>query len=423
MAEVLVLAEVWLWDKFVGAVAEEANGTVTFEYSPDFVRLGLEISPVRLPLSRSGPVTFPELHRVEAFAGLPGVLADALPDRFGNAIIQKYFTDKGRPEAAMRPVQKLLYIGKRAMGALEFRPAIRLPATQAERESLEVATLVEQARRVVGGRTEVAIPEIMRVGASAGGARPKAIILWNRAQREVRSGFAKPHAGDEHWIIKFDGVGELDAPDPKPQPYNRIEYAYSRMARTANIDLPQTYLLRERRLAHFMIKRFDRVGGAHLHLHSLGGMQHVDYNVPGLFSYEQYLRTVLTLNLGYGALEEGFRRTVFNIAALNQDDHVKNFAFLMDNTGKWHLAPAYDLTYAKGQGFTRTHQMTLAGKSDGFTRVDLLTLGAALGIKHDGAHVIEQVGEALGTWERHAREARVPIERIRFIASEFRRFY
>lgn len=422
MAEPVALAEVWIWDTFVGAVAEESTGTVTFEYSPEFARRGLQISPIKLPLSRTGPITFPELNRIESFAGLPGVLADALPDRFGNAIIQKYFTAKGRPNAAMSPVQKLLYMGKRAMGALEFRPAVRLPATPAERQSLEVASLVEQARRVVEGRTEVAIPEIMRVGASAGGARPKAIILWNHGKGEVRSAFAKPRAGDEHWIIKFDGVGELDAPNPHPQPYNRIEYAYSRMARAAGINLPRTYLLKERRLAHFMIERFDRVDDRRVHLHSLGGIQHVDYNAPGHFSYEQYLRTVLTLNLGYEALEEAFRRAVFNLSAVNQDDHVKNFSFLMDEAGTWRLAPAYDLAYAKGRGFTRMHQMTLAGKSDGFTKEDVITLGAKMGIKNDGARIIEQVGDGLDTWERYAREAEVPAERIEFIASAFRRF-
>ena len=419
MAEPIALAEVWLWDGLVGAVAEDTSGVITFEYSPDFARQGLEISPFKLPLSRVGPITFPELARVEAFGGLPGVLADGLPDRFGNAVIQQYFSNRGEASRALSPVQKLLYVGKRAMGALEFRPAIRLRPSPAEQESLDVARLVAEARQVVEGTTDVAVPEIMRVGASAGGARPKALILWNRAQRTVRSGFAAPRAGDEPWIIKFDGVGDLDAPDPKPQPYNRVEYAYSSIARAAGLDVPETFLLRERRLAHFMVRRFDRVGKARLHLHTLGGMQHADYNQPGLFSYEQYLRTVLALNLGYPAVEEAFRRAVFNVALVNQDDHVKNFAFLMDRTGAWALSPAYDLTYAKGAGFTRTHQLTLGGRSGGFTRTDLLTLGNEMGIKHDGARVIEQVVEARAGWKRHAGEAAVPADLVTRIAAEF----
>jgi serine/threonine-protein kinase HipA len=421
VADAVALAEIWLWDRMVGAVAEDARGVIVFEYAGEFARQGLEISPLMLPLARRGPATFPELARLEAFGGLPGVLADALPDRFGNAVIRKYFTDRGEPDRALSPVQKLLYVGARAMGALEFRPAVELAATAAERESLEVARLVAQARRVVEGATDVAVPEIMRLGASAGGARPKALILWNRAKREVRSAFARRHVGDEHWIIKFDGVGELEAPDPKPQPYNRIEFAYSRLARAAGIAMPDTLLLQERRLAHFMVRRFDRAGDARLHMHTLGGMRHVDYNQPGLFSYEEYLRTVLALNLGYPALEEAYRRAVFNVALVNQDDHVKNVAFLMASDGRWSLAPAYDLTYAKGAGFTRAHQMTLGGKAEGITRGDLLALGAAFGIRHDGAPVVEQVLAARAGWKARAREAGVAAALADRIAAQFPR--
>ena len=421
MAERVAIAEVRLWDQLVGAVAEEANGVITFEYSPDFVGQGLEISPFKLPLSTTGPVTFPELARLEAFGGLPGILADALPDRFGNAVIQRYFANRGEPERALSPVQRLLYVGERAMGALEFRPAIRLPQTPAVREPLEVASLVAQARRIIEGATDVALPEIMRVGASAGGAKPKALILWNRVTGIVRSGFAKPRPGDEQWIIKFDGVGQLDAPDPKPQPYNRIESAYAEIAKAAGVATPETALLEERRLAHFMVRRFARVGKSRLHMHTLGGMQHVDYNQPGLFSYEQYLRTALQLNLGYPAIEEAFRRAVFNVAMVNQDDHVKNFAFLMDRAGAWALAPAYDLTYAKGHGFTRTHQMTLGGKAERITKKDLLGLATQMGIKHNGGHVVQQVVEARERWRRSAEEAGVPRGLTNRIASEFPR--
>ncbi len=420
MASVLGLAQVWIWDKFVGAVSEEDDGRITFEYDEAFRRRGFEISPRKLPLSLRGPVSFAELNRVEAFAGLPGVLADALPDRFGNAIIKAYFENQGRPESAMSPVQKLLYMGKRGMGALEFRPAIRGGATARERQSLEIADLVEQARSLIEGETDVAVAEIMRVGSSAGGARPKAVILWNRAKGEVRSSFTTPRAGDEHWIIKFDGVGELDAPNPKPQPYNRVEYVYSLMAKDAGIEMEATNLLRERSYAHFMVRRFDREGTKKLHLHSLGGLDHADYNAPGTYSYEQFLRVILELQLGYPALEQAFRRICFNIIAVNQDDHVKNIAFLMNETGRWRLAPAFDMTFARGAGYTRQHQMSLGGKRDGFTSRDLIDLGKKFGIKHDGELIIDNIRAALKSWDQLAKEWGVPPKKVTAIKSLFR---
>ncbi len=421
MPEIAALAEVWLWGHRVGAVAEETSGVVTFEYDPAFARLGLEISPLFLPTARRGPVIFPALARVAAFDGLPGVLADSLPDRFGNAVIRKYFLDRGEAGKALSPVQKLLYLGARGMGALEYRPPLRLRRTRAEEEAVAVAELVREARRIVGGKVDVAVPHIMRVGASAGGARPKAVILWNRAAGEVRSDFAAPRPGDEHWIVKFDGVGELGAPDPSPQPYNRIEYAYARMARAAGMEVAESTLLHERRLAHLLVRRFDRVGERRVHAHTLGGMQHVDYDRPGLFSYEGYLRTVLQLGLGYPALEEAYRRAAFNVAAVNQDDHVKNLSFLMDDAGRWSLSPAYDLTYAKGRGFTRAHQMSLGGRRTGIGRKDLRALGAAMGIRRDGAEVLARVEAALGGWEAEARAAGVPAADVRRIGEELLR--
>ena len=411
MADQVVVARVLLWGRQVGAVAEDTRGEVVFEYDPAFARGGLEISPRHLPLAHRGPITFPTLRRLDAFQGLPGVLADALPDRFGNAVIAAYFARQGRPADALSPLQRLLYVGHRAMGALEFEPALDLGPLPAAEEALEVARLVEEARRVIEGDARVAIPEIMQIGASAGGARAKAVILWNRKTNRVRSGFARPEAGDEPWIIKFDGVGEAGQPDPSPRPYNRIEYAYVHMARAAGLDTGDVALLKERRLTHFLTRRFDRDGPRRLHLHSLGGLDHADFNAPGGYSYEQYLRVCLELGLPPAAIDEAFRRTVFNLAAVNQDDHVKNFAFLMDQAGAWRLSPAYDLTFARGQGFTRTHQLTLGGKVDDFTRGNLLALGARLGLRQDGGSIIDRVLDAVGDWPRFARSARVPKER------------
>ena len=424
MADALAIARVILWGQTVGALTEDADGVIAFEYEPSFTASGLEISPLLLPLSRQGPVQFPELRRVAAFAGLPGVLADALPDRFGNAVIAQYFAERGRPADAMSPVQKLLYIGHRAMGALEFEPAVVLPKRAAEKESLELALLVEQARRLIEGKTGGALTEIMRVGASAGGARAKALVRRNRASDRVRSGFAPPEPGDEQWLVKFDGVGELDAPDFTARPFNRIEYAYSRVAREAGIEMPEAELLEmPDGLAHFAVRRFDRVGERRLHMHSLGGVQHVDYDTPGAFSYEQYFRTVQSLvppATVYASVTDAFRRAVFNIAAVNQDDHVKNFGFLMDEQGAWQLSPAFDLTFARGMNYTRRHQMSLNGKRDDFVRDDLLAVGRRLRLARDGADIIEEVRAALTRWPLYASEAGVPKARIAEIGAAHR---
>ncbi|MEX2181384.1 MAG: type II toxin-antitoxin system HipA family toxin [Gemmatimonadaceae bacterium] len=441
-----IVARINLWGQQVGAVAEQSDGRIIFEYDAAFARSGLEISPVHLPLSLKGPVTFPELSRIESFAGLPGVLADALPDAFGNAIIRRYFEQHGTPAAAFSPVQKLLYIGSRAMGALEFAPAMESfgkgKDAAAVGEALEVARLVEEARRVIAGDPDVssdipAIPAMMQAGASPGGARAKALILWYRAGNRVKSAFAPSEPGDESWMIKFDGVsggggGHALQAEFKAGPWCRIEYAYSVMARAAGIEMAATHLLRERKFAHFMTRRFDRVpsgkkeknGGAttRLHMHSLGGLHHLDYNIRGMYSYESYFRTVRLLGMGQLAVDEAFRRMVFNLAARNQDDHVKNFAFLMQPNGTWQLAPAFDLTYAVGGRWARTHQMTVRGKDDEFTREDLLAVGREFDVRKNGALIIEAVDASLALWPAAATEAGLAKAQIAEIEGTFRRF-
>ncbi len=418
-------AGITLWDTFVGAVAEEPNGRITFEYSQEFLERGWEISPIHLNRRVIGrnPVSFPELTKMEAFAGLPGVLADALPDRFGNAIIKKYFSDRGQPELALSPVQRLLYLGNRAMGALQFAPAVRRESNRAEELPLQLSRLVEQARAVIEGKIDVAIPEIMRVGTSAGGARPKAIILWHPGRNTVRSDFAQPNEGEEHWIIKFDGVGIDGAPDEKTKPYNRIEKTYIDIAKRAGIHTPQTRLLVERGLAHLMSKRFDRDGQRRLHQHTLGGLQHLDYDSPGDYSYEGFMRTILALDTRepYPMLQEAFRRAVFNVALVNQDDHVKNISFVMDPKphGGWQLAPAYDLTFAFGAGFTKQHQMSVNGKVEKITRADLLALGKFAGLRSSGAEEIDAVLDARSHWAAMAAKAKVPAERVAAIEKKF----
>ncbi len=396
---------------------EEANGRITFEYDPGFRASGLEISPVHLPVELPGPASFPELARKRAFLGLPGVFADALPDAFGNAVIRRYFEQRGRPADAMSPLQRLLYIGDRAMGALEFAPPVD-PGPSTE-EALEVRALVDQARRVIAGDASVAVPEILQVGGSAGGARPKALVLWDRARNRVRSGFARPRPGEAPWIIKFDGATRDPAgPGVRagggPGPWGRVEYAYSLMARSAGIEMPETHLLRDRDFAHFMVRRFDRAPDPsrgpfrRLHFHSLGGLQHIDFNDQYVFSYEGWIDTIRAVGLGQEAVNEAFRRMVFAVATVNFDDHVKNHGLLMNPEGRWRLAPAYDVTFAENDAWTRQHQMSVNGRFRDITRRDLLKVGEAFDVPGDGRDVIEEVAEAAREWPRHARAADTP---------------
>lgn len=405
-------ANVHLWGHLVGHVLEYTNGRIGFNYSPEYLENGRELSPRYLPL-RSGTFEFPELRNSESFHGLPGVLADSLPDAFGNKIIESYFESKGQKDKALSPVQRLLYIGKRAMGALEYTPELRRRTTP-ESEALEIKSLVESARRLIEGDTSDAVKEIMQVGGSAGGARAKALILWDRKEKRVRSGFASPEAGEEHWLIKFDGVGSANVLDMQAKPFNRIEYTYALLARQVGIDISEVAYLEDDGLFHFMAKRFDRVGSQKIHMHSLGGMVHVDYNRPQSFSYENWFRLILELRMGQQTLEQAFKRMVFNIVGRNQDDHVKNISFLLDSMdAEWRLAPAYDLTFAAGAGYTARHQMTLRGQSDDFTREQLLKSGRDFGVRHAG-QIIDQIVGAFAGWaalaEQHGVERKMILD-------------
>lgn len=419
-----VRARVGLWGREVGMLREDADGKITFEYDPGFRTSGLEISPIHLPAGRRGPVTFPELARKPAFLGLPGVFADALPDQFGNSVIRRYFEERGRPADAMSPLQRLLYIGGRAMGALEFHPPLD-PGGDTE-EALAVGDLVDQARRVVEGDVSVAVPEIMQVGGSAGGARPKALILRDRSTNRVRSGFARPDPGEEPWLIKFDGVtadaaGQGMRRARSPGPWGRIEYAYSRMAKEAGIDMPETHLLRDGAYAHFMVRRFDRVFDdasgtfARLHYHSLGGLQHIDFNDQYVFSYEGFFDTIRAIGLGQRSVNEAFRRMVFHVATVNFDDHVKNFGFLMNPAGRWRLAPAFDVTYAENEAWTRQHQMSVRGKFRGIVRRDLLEVGEIFDVPGGGREIVAAVEDAVGGWREQVCAAGVPGEMVEWV--------
>lgn len=417
MADVTAFAEVRLWDQTVGAVAELDDGSIVFEYADEFRRTGYEISPIHLPRSLTGPVRFEELRRKQAFRGLPGVLADALPDAFGTQVIRAYYTARGREDRAFSPVQHLLHIGSRAIGALEFHPPEELPRRAAEAEALEIASLVADVRKILAGHPDVAIPEIYRIGSSAGGTRPKAVVLYNAESGEIRSAFAPPQAGDMQAILKFDGVGDaaIEGALGEPQPYNRVEAAYALMAREAGLDVVDVRILESAEgHAHLVVPRFDRPGPTPLHQHTLGGLRHVDYNDVGASSYEGYLRTILRLRMPPAAVVEGYRRTAFNIMAVNQDDHVKNLSFHMDTDGTWRLTPAYDVTFAQGGQWTASHQMRVADKRSGITRTDLLSLARDFGIRAP-KNLLGRIRDVLDRWPEYARQTGVPDEASRRI--------
>lgn len=417
LADVRVSAKVSLWGNTVGHVREYQNGRIGFDYDKNHLLTGPSLSPKFLPLA-ARVFEFPELRAMESFQGLPGALADSLPDTFGNLVIRKYFEERGEPENALSPVQRLLYIGNRAMGALEYAPALQRKTPEEER-ALEIRSLVESARQLIEGEPGEAVHEIMRVGGSAGGARAKALILWNREKARIRSGFARIRDGEEAWLIKFDGVGSANALDRKAKPFNRIEYTYALLARQLHIDMEEVSFLEEPEsgLFHFMTRRFDRAGIEKRHMHSLAGMTHVDFNRPQAYSYEAWFRLIMELGLGATALEQAYRRMLFNIVGRNQDDHVKNVSFLLDGPrALWRLAPAYDLTFAAGSGYTLRHQMTAGGLSDGFAREGLSEIGERFDIQRP-RQIIEQTVEAFSAWPSLAREWKIPEAQIAAVSA------
>ncbi len=398
-----------------------------FEYTPQFVRGGVELAPLMMPL-RTGPYQFANLH--ESFGGLPGLLADSLPDTYGNALIDDWLRQEGRSPADFSPVERLCYMGNRGMGALEFRPSLRKQNSKSER--VEVDRLVELASAALARREGLAVAlgseeelnEILRVGTSAGGARAKAVVTINPQTGEVRSGQAKAAAGFEHWLMKFDGVSASFDGVRDPQGYGRIEYAYHLMARRAGITMSECRLFEEGGRAHFMTRRFDRPdGGGKRHFASLFGLAHLAYSAPGTHghAYEDYFAAIEKLNLAPDAKQEGFRRMVFNVLGCNRDDHAKNFGFLLTEAGEWELAPAYDLCYAHNPApgkWTAAQQMSVAGRRVGITREDFIATGRSCGVATVPRlnTLIDQVTDALGKWEMCAAEAGVSADNTARIA-------
>lgn len=413
----------------MGAVSwDQEKGFATFEYAPSFLRHGLDVAPLTMPLDRALIGTtqydFRTLPRI-TYMGLPGMLADALPDRFGNDVINAWLARQGRTPESFNAVERLCYTGKRAMGALEFSPILN--KSLEESVPIEVSQLVQLAQSVVKDRaglhgdlssdTSDALLDILRVGTSAGGNRPKAIIALNDATNEVRSGQVDAPEGFDYWVLKFDGVRENTLGDPAG--YGRVEYAYHLMALAIGIEMTECRLLEEGGRAHFMTRRFDRQSGkGKLHLQSLCAIAHYDFNSPGSYSYEQAFQVNRELKLPYSDMEQLYRRMLLNVVARNQDDHTKNIAYLMDKEGEWRLSPAFDVLYSYNPrgAWTDRHQMSISGKTDDFSRSDLLRVGNEMGIR-DGKHLLDEVVEEVSNWPKYAMEAGVDQSRIEAVGS------
>ncbi len=416
----MTIAAVKLWGRTIGAVSQEDDRDyAAFQYDEDFVNSNIEISPITMPLANR-IYAFPDLPR-NTFYGLPGLLADSLPDKFGNALIDAWLATQGRTPESFNGVERLCYTGARGMGALEFEPATGPRPGRSQK--IEIDVLVELAAKVLtqrenlyvsfsDGAEEGALTDILRVGTSAAGARAKAVIAWNPKTNEVRSGQIAADTGFEHWVLKFDGVaGNKDKELEDPKGYGAIEYAYYKMATTAGVTMNECRLFEEGDRRHFMTKRFDRLGsGEKLHMQSLCGLAHYDFNHAGGYSYEQALQAVRTLGLSMEAVEQQFRRMVFNIIARNQDDHVKNIAFLMDKKGDWALSPAFDVTYSYNPSgiWTARHQMSMNGKVGGFTLEDFKACAKTASMKRGRAEtIVDEVRAAVAGWRRFSDQARV----------------
>jgi serine/threonine-protein kinase HipA len=445
-----------LWGTHVATATYDRDEALAyFEYEPAFAASGIEFAPLQMPLIAGRTYAFPNLDR-RTFLGLPGLLADSLPDRFGHALIDAWLASRGRTPESFDPIERLCYIGRRGMGALEFEP--RLGLEEHASTALDVSALVDLASRALTDREGLAaalreedpdrsvgeaVQTILRVGTSAGGARAKAVIGWNRDTGEIRSGQLDLPEGFEHWILKFDGVrNNRDRELEDPAGFGRIEFAYHRMARAAGITMTECRLLEENGRAHFMTRRFDRVENARrrdaagerdagatdepgdkLHMQTLAALAHLDFNQPGANSYEQALLTARRIGAPTEDLEQILLRAVFNIVTRNQDDHVKNLAFLMDRDGRWRLSPAFDVTYAFNPAgdWTSRHQMSLGGKRDAFTLDDIRTVADTFSLRRGCAReMIDTVQRAAKRWPEFAAEAGIPASDAERIGATYR---
>jgi serine/threonine-protein kinase HipA len=415
-------AEVKIWGELVGAVRWDMDKRLaSFQYDTKFLLKGWDISPIKMPLKNGNQIySFPELRptrgeSTDTFKGLPGLLSDALPDKYGNQLINVWLAQRGRPANSMNPVEQLCFIGSRGMGALEFERPLFQSAKQAV--TLEIKSLVDAAQRMLSLREDFetnlrvdeqkAINDIIKIGTSAGGARAKAVIAYNIKTGEVKSGQAKAPKGFEHWLIKLDGVKDSQLGDSHG--FGRVEYTYHLMAKDCGIDMMECKLLEENGRAHFMTKRFDREGNdTKHHIQTFCGIQHFDYNNLYSYSYEQLFQTMRMLRLSYPEAEQMFRRMVFNVMATNYDDHTKNFSFRLKKDGKWELSPAYDVCYSYDPDnvWVSQHTLSINGKHKDLTKSDLMTIATANNIKK-GEKIIDEIKSVISNWQQYAEDVKV----------------
>ncbi|OQX78308.1 MAG: toxin HipA [Bacteroidetes bacterium 4484_276] len=416
------VAEVKIWGELVGAVRwDQIRGLAAFQYDKIFLSKNWDISPIKMPINNGDRIySFPELlpskhDKEDTFSGLPGMLADSLPDKYGNQLINKWLAQNGRPPDSMNPVEKLCFIGSRGMGALEFEPAQL--STSKQTFAIEVKSLVDIAQKMLSDREDFetklstdekkAMREILKIGTSAGGARPKAVIAYNKKTKEVRSGQTNVPKGFEHWLIKLDGVS--DAQFGESHGFGRVEYAYYLMAQDCGIEMMKCDLLEENGRAHFMTKRFDREGNnTKHHIQTLCGIQHYDYNNLYGYSYEQLFQTMRMLRLSYQDAEQMFRRMVFNVMSTNYDDHTKNFSFRLKQNARWELSPAYDICYSYDPTnvWVNQHTLSINGKHKDILKEDLMALARANNIKK-GEKIIQEIKSVVGRWKNYADKANV----------------
>ena len=403
-----------MWGTTVGYLHQDDNGIVGFQYDEEFLKSNIEISPVKMPLS-TVTYTFPALPE-QTFHGLPGMVADSLPDKFGNIVINRYLESQGRTADSLSVIEKLCYTGERGMGALEYEPSQELTTIN---ETVDLDALTKLASEILSEKEQIHIEkndnlmaQLMECGSSVGGARAKTLIAWNPETNDIRSGQINAGKGYEYWLLKFDNIKNNKDKDSRPDDgeYTKVEYAYYLMALDAGIEMSECRLYKENGSAHFMTKRFDRKGvkGEKLHMQSLCALAHMDFNSPRVYSYEEAFSVMKQLKLPYSDFVQLFRRMVFNEYAKNYDDHTKNISFLMDKKGVWSLSPAYDVTfsYRKDSIWVSAHQMLINGKSDNIIKEDMLKVAEKANIKKsDAVKIIEQVINSVSKWGGFAEKA------------------
>ena len=407
-----------IWDKEVGAIAWDSEKSLAyFEFEPSFLNSQWDLSPIKMPIANAAKriYSFPELIRSNTFKGMPGLLADVLPDKYGNALINTWLINNGRAANSMNPVELLCFIGKRGMGALEFEPV--MPRTNNQSTKIELAKLIEIAQVILSNKKQLqanlanedakALSDILKIGTSAGGARAKAVIAYNAKTKEVKTGQANAPKGFEHWLIKFDGV--VDSEIGMSSGYGRVEMAYHLMAKEIGINMMESRLLEENGRAHFMTKRFDRTkDNEKIHVQSFCALNHFDFNEVNSFSYEQLFQTMRSLRLPYPDAEQLYKRMAFNVMARNCDDHTKNFSFIMNQSGDWSLAPAFDIchAYRPNSTWVSQHALSVNGKRNNISTDDLLAVAKNMNIKKPAA-ILNQISSTVKSWKDFATETNV----------------